>query len=152
MKRGQEKGAGFESREPTMEDALVTHDGLHGHTPRKRCISTPTRRKTWRRLGGAARGLTDVSLCPTYATSITPILLYLLLYISRHHLCFVARRRIRRAPGAIATPSSALSVLFLFYFFLLFSPPPLFISTISFLLHAAAHVKLGRRRTLIVSI
>lgn len=65
-----------------MEDALVTHDGLHGHTPRKRCISTPTRRrKTWWRLGGAARGLTDVSLCHVcylhYYNIIIPAPLYL---------------------------------------------------------------------------
>lgn len=58
-------------------------------TPRKRCISIPTRRKTWRQIGGARGGWLMFPYA-AYATSITSILLYLLLYISRHHLCFAA--------------------------------------------------------------
>lgn len=63
-----------------MGDALVTHDGPRGQTAEKMYIRSDTAKDMAAdRKGG--RGLTDVSLCRVYATSITPILLYLLLYI-----------------------------------------------------------------------
>lgn len=88
-------------------------------TPRKRCISIPTRRKTWRQVGGVKGGWLMFPYA-AYATSITSILLYLLLYISRHHLCFAAARiRCTAARGYISydVESSALSVSFFHFYF-----------------------------------
>jgi len=50
-------------------------------TPRKRCISIPTQRKTWQEDRRSERGLTDVSLCYVcyfhYSDIIIPVALYL---------------------------------------------------------------------------
>lgn len=155
MKRGQEKGAGFESREPTLEDALVTHDGLHGHTPRKRCISTPTRRKTWRRrLGGAVKGLTDVSLCHVCYLHYSDIIIPAPLYLTAPSLFCSETTRIRCTgrdrdaefcfigPVFIIFPSS----LMLFFLFRR-SLVPFACCT----RRRRTHVKLGRRRTPLIA-
>lgn len=91
-----------------MGDALVTHDGPRGHTAEKMYIRSDTAKDMAADRKGE-RGLTDVSLCRAYATSITPILLYLLLYIYLTAASFLQRG----ASGAYRT--SALSVSF-FYF------------------------------------
>jgi len=72
-----------------------------------------------------------------YATSITSILLYLLLYISRHHLCFAAAR-IRRTAARLHIVRCgefcfiSLPLFFFFFYFIL----------MTVLLHAArAHAR-----------
>lgn len=80
MKRGHEKKNGRKTRTTTrMGDALVTHDGPRGQDAEKMYIRSDTAKDT--AVEGRKGILTDVSPCRVYATSITPILLYLLLYI-----------------------------------------------------------------------
>lgn len=80
MKRG-DRGRAVESREPTMGDALVTHDGLRGHTAEKMYIHSDAAKDMVADRGGGERGLTDVSLCRVcylhYFDIIIPVALYL---------------------------------------------------------------------------
>lgn len=80
MKRGQEKsGSKVANQRWKMRSWPMT---ASVSTPRKRCISTPTRRTTWQRIAEGRRGeLTDVSLCHVrylhYSDIIIPAPLYL---------------------------------------------------------------------------
>jgi hypothetical protein len=63
-----------------MEDALLTHDGLRGHTAEKMYIHSDTA-KDMAADRRSKRGLTDVSLCYVryfhYSDIIIPVALYL---------------------------------------------------------------------------
>lgn len=118
MKRGKGEGRAVESREPTMGDALVTHDGLRGHTAEKMYIHSDTAKD----MAADRRGRKGVDWCFPMPRMLPPLLryYYTCCFIS-HGTIFVLQRRASGAPLrdciSYDAGSSALSVFLSFFCF-----------------------------------